>query len=253
MNIINTEALTYSSTPDARCLKHRSWIYIDQCVLCIDQLDASTRDSLLRTSLTMWKENLIRFKHERNSLRSVSRVERRSDQLISLTRFQLICCLLYQSSLSLYHVFSSRVSESSDKFRLCTQPSQRWVQSSLSLISAFNQGASDNFFVSYSVHQTSSSSVSVHSISEHQATSLFLLRQCSRQVLRQSSDKFSRVRNSNRQIQSQQHRSTSQQSKLHPTQTRAWLTTSRCHELRDEKMRWERCLSNWTKMKLRAE
>jgi hypothetical protein len=88
------------------------------------------------------------------SLRSVSRIERQN-QLISLTRFQLICCLLHHSSLSLYHVFSSQVSE----YRQ---------------VSALNTAS-----------LISSSLLSVHLISEHQTTSSFLLRQCIRQVLRQ--------------------------------------------------------------------
>jgi hypothetical protein len=208
-------------------------------MLCIDQLGASTKQSF-ETSLTMWKGNLIRLKHERGNITTPCATGWEAIRsTYSFDTFSTDCCLLYQSSLSPYHVFSSRVSEQTNRQEVLHQATSPSVHS-------------------ISVYRTSSSSVPVHSISEHQTISSSVHQTSSlgvrnhqtsslefviiRQVLLSQQIHLSK---DHRNSLSKQHRFTSQQSKLHPTQTRAWLTTSRCHELGGEKMRWEKCFSGW--------
>ncbi len=124
----------------------------------------------------------------------MSRIERRSDQFISLTRFQLICCLLHQSSLSFYHVFCNRVNESSNKFRhLSVEYSISDIVKSF--INAFNQRTSDNFFVNASDNFFVNASDNFFLNAFDQCVLNKFFRQCIRQVLRQSANKSSRVRN----------------------------------------------------------
>jgi hypothetical protein len=69
----------------------------------------SLRSSFLKASLSMWKENLIRFKHD--AYRALSVTNWKISQLISWTRFSTDCCF-YTSQESRSITFScSRVSE----------------------------------------------------------------------------------------------------------------------------------------------
>ncbi len=247
-------------------------------MLCIDQLDASTRDNLLRTSLAMWKENLIRSKHERDNITTPCATDWEAESTYSFdTSSTDLLSIIRVKSLSPYHVFCSQVSEyrqvspvHSIVSTLSTVISgivkpQRWIQHlwyrqvsyqcfwSASIrqllrfffvsasdkffvsVSAFNQQASGNFFVSASDNFFVSASDQCVSdklfVSASDNSFVSAFDQCvSDKLFVSASDKFSRVSNHqtsplesaiirqvlssqqfDRQIQSQQHRSTSQQ------------------------------------------
>jgi hypothetical protein len=272
MNIINTKALTYTVV--------RLVLDVPSTVVESTLINAMHRPTRCFYETAFWRRHLrCEKKTSFDSsmsviipLRPVPTDWEAIRSTYSFDTFSTDCCLLYQSSLSPYHVsiaksasivkspvhstasalstaflisssFASalnRVSvECSHYWYRQVSPSQRRIQHLWYRQASYQciQSASIRQ-LPFSVHQTKHQATFFVSASDkfsgnHQTSSL------ESATIRQVSPESAHLNSLSK------HRSTSQQSKLHPTQTRAWLTTPRCHELGGEKVGWERCLSSW--------
>ncbi len=143
----------------------------------------SLRNNLLKTSLTMWKKNLIRFKHERDNITTlcVTNWEKIKSIYFFDTFSTDLLFIIRVKSLSLYHVSCNQI----NKYRqivnalncLSVEYSHLWYRQIVSAFNRFSVEYNHFWYRQVSALNTtfliSSSLLSMFLISEHQTNFFF--------------------------------------------------------------------------------